>query len=195
MNDQALKNLSEFKMLPEVKMGKIFDALEKDLCPLICLFCILPFLQPLPLHGLSLILGIIIFLQGIGLIFWNKPLIFKQIRDLNISPKKMASIYNVTFKLNWLTTKFSAYKHPIVNSRWSHFLSGIAIVFLAAVLLLPLPLPLSNFLPSIGILFISIGMLEDDLILISLGYGLTSVLMSLVIFSYNIIIEQLLGSF
>lgn len=193
MKDRVIKTLEDLKPLPEVKIGRIVEALEKEACPIICLICVLPFLQPLPLPGAPIILGLIVFLQAIGLIFWNKPIIFRKITNIEVSHKTIFRIFNGAIKLNWLTTKFSAYKHPIVSTRWSSCLGGMALLFCAIFLLLPLPIPFSNFLPSLSILLISIGLLEDDIILISLGHGLTLTLLSMVIFSYNIIIEQILS--
>jgi hypothetical protein len=195
MSNRLLKALEDVRDLPQITLGKIVEHVEGEALLILCLVSILPFLQPIPIPGLSSVLGFIVLLQGIGLMFWSKPLLTKKMRSVNISHERFEMIYKAAQKFSSFTTKISAFKHPMTNTRVSHVLCGIAIVLSAAFLSLPLPIPFSNLVPALSIFLICIGLLEEDLVLILIGMGITATVLWMAMFSYHIISEQLQNYF
>jgi len=191
MSARLIKALEDVRDLPEITLGKIVEHVEGEALLIVCLVSILPFLQPIPIPGLSSILGLIVLLQGVGLMFWSKPLLTRKMRSLNISHERFEIIYKAAKKFSNFTTKISAFKHPMTNTRVSHILCGIAIVLSAAFLSLPLPIPFSNLVPALSIFLICIGLLEEDLVLILMGMGITATVLWMAMFSFHIIAEKL----
>lgn len=191
MSARLLKALEDVRDLPVITLGKIVEHVEGEALLIVCLVSILPFLQPIPIPGLSSILGLIVLLQGIGLMFWSKPLLTKKMRTLNISHERFEIIYKAARKFSSFTSKISAFKHPMANTRVSHILCGIAIVLSAAFLSLPLPIPFSNLVPALSIFLICIGLLEEDLVLILIGWGITATVLWMAMFSFHLIAEKL----
>lgn len=189
MSVRLIKALEDVKTLPEITIGTIVSRGESEALLILCLICILPFLQPIPVPGLSTLLGLIVILQGIGMMLWSKPLLTKKLRDIPISHDKFEYIYKAGVKFDNIITKFSAFKSPVVNTRISHVICGLSIVLSAAFLSLPLPIPFSNFIPALSIFLICVGLLEEDIVLILMGLGITAMIVWMTTFSYHIIAE------
>ncbi|NBW82053.1 hypothetical protein EBR21_09910 [bacterium] len=135
------------------------------------LFCV-PFLQPVPVPGLSTPLGLA--MAGFGLL----TLLGK---GHNALPRRIRQreIKTETFQ------KILGYAETLLEklSRFPHLNLGIAgrflahpralashIVFLSLLLALPLPIPFSNTVPAWGVLFSCLAMIEANGIFILLAY-------------------------
>lgn len=153
-----------------VTLGEIAIELKSKGLVFVALVCVLPFMQPIPIPGLSSVLGFVIFLQGLGLMIADKPILTKKMSALELPPEKVKKFVNVAEKIfpyiGWLVRPRATY---LAHHRLTHFFSGTSLVFLAAFLSLPLPIPSSNLLPAIGIFFICLGLLEDDFLLVLIG--------------------------
>lgn len=190
MKGRLITALEAVRSLPEITLGKIVEQIEGEALLILCLISILPFMQPIPIPGLSSILGFVILLQGLGLMIWQKPLLTAKMKKVVISHDRFETIFLVAVKFTSFTSKLSTFKHPLTKSRMSHVICGLAIVISSAFLSLPLPIPLSNFIPALSIFFICVGLLEEDLILILMGNGITLTIIWMIFFSYHIIKEQ-----
>lgn len=193
MSQRLVKALEAARELPHITLERIVDRAEEEALLILCLVSILPFMQPIPIPGLSSILGLIILLQGIGLTFKGKPLLTKKMRELSLTHEKFEIILKAAKKFTHITAKISMFKHPLVSSRFSQIICGMAIIFSAAFLSLPLPIPLSNFIPALSIFLICVGLLEDDLMLVILGLGITIAVIWMAMLSYGFIREQFLN--
>lgn len=191
MSDRLIKALEDVRDLPHITLGKIVEHVEGEALLILSLISILPFMQPIPIPGLSSVLGLIVLLQGMGLMIWSKPLLTKRMKSLNITHERFEYIYKAALKFSAFTSKISAFKHPLTNTRGSHIICGFAIILSSAFLSLPLPIPFSNLIPALSIFLICVGLLEEDLILILMGLGITVSVVWMAMFSYQIIMEQI----
>lgn len=191
MSDRLLSALDEVKALPIITIGSIVEHIEGEALLILSLVAILPFMQPIPIPGLSSLLGLIVLMQGIGLTFWGKPFLTKKMKEAQISHERFEVIQNAAKKFSKFTAKISAFKHPMANTRLCQIFCGISIIISAAFLSLPLPIPLSNFIPALSIFLICIGLLEEDLVLILCGHGIAATVIWMAIFSYHLIRDQL----
>lgn len=173
-----------------ITLERLAECMKDQALLVICLVSILPFMQPIPIPGLSSILGCVAFMQGIGLIFLKKPLLTKRMKDVTISHERFEQIYRAAEKFMRIADKLSAFSHPWANSKTSHVLCGLGIIFSSAFLSLPLPIPMSNFVPALSIALICIGLLEEDIILISIGLGITIAVIWMGFLSYHLIAER-----
>ncbi len=190
MSDRLLGALEEVKALPIITIGNIVEHIEGEALLILSLVSILPFMQPIPIPGLSSLLGLIVLMQGIGLTFWGRPFLTEKMKVAEISHERFEIIYNAAKKFSIFTAKISAFKHPMANTRICRILCGITIMISAAFLSLPLPIPFSNFIPALSIFLICIGLLEEDLILIICGHGIAATVIWMAIYSYHLIKDQ-----
>lgn len=73
MSQKLLIALDQVRTLEVITFGHIVDHIEGEATLILCLISIVPFMQPIPIPGLSTILGLIVFLQGLGLLFGENP--------------------------------------------------------------------------------------------------------------------------
>ena len=191
MSERLIRALDEVKALPVISLGSIVEQIQEEALLIICLVSILPFMQPIPIPGLSTILGLIALLQGLGLIIWSKPLLTDRLRKVQIPHERFMQIYKAADKFSKFTQKISTFKHPVTKTRAVHVICGLSIVIAAAFLSLPLPIPFSNFVPALSIFLICVGLLEEDIVLIICGLGITVAVGWMAMFSYHLILEQI----
>lgn len=137
------------------------------------LFLVLPFMQPIPLPGLSTPFGILIALAAIWYLRGRPPYVPKSWQKKTIAKStvlKIAEGSEVIFR------KLAA----IIKPRFFLFTKGawraLALIFLvinALLLALPLPIPFSNTIPAWAIFFCALGGLEEDGLLIIMSYLMT----------------------
>jgi hypothetical protein len=154
----------------EITLRDIFNIFGDDGHYLLIFFLILPFLQPVPLFGLSTPFGILISIVAV-FAFKNKPPFIPQRWADKKLPRQ--TVLKIAEGAEKLFHKLSFILHP----RWPTFfkhplkiVSTILIVLNAILLALPLPIPFSNAFPAWMILFQALGHLEDDGFLILLSY-------------------------
>ena len=149
------------------------------------LFLILPFLQPIPLFGLSTPFGLLIAVIAV-LAFLGKPAwIPARWADLTL---KASAVNRISEGSERVFEKLGFLLHP----RMKYFFQGplrivnVSLVVLNAVLLaLPLPIPFSNTMPAWMILFQTLAHLEEDGAFIVASYIQT--LVSLVYFGFIVL--------
>jgi hypothetical protein len=195
MANKLTEHLNEVRTLPVITLEAIVDHLQDEALIILCLVSILPFMQPIPIPGLSSVLGLVCLFQGLGLILGKKPLLTKKMRQAKISHERFEQIFKAAAKFDKLADKISLFQHSWINTRASHVICGIAIVLSSAFLSLPLPIPFSNFVPALSIFFICVGLLEEDIFLTIIGLIVTISVMAMAVFSYNLIHQQLSNLF
>ncbi|MBY0518108.1 MAG: exopolysaccharide biosynthesis protein [Bacteriovoracaceae bacterium] len=197
MNKES-RFLSEMNHLLEdgvITLGEIADKLKGKGLVFLSLVCVLPFMQPIPIPGLSTVLGFVIILQGIGLAVSGKPLLTKKMREIELSPEKVATFVRGAKKIfPWIGWLVKVRGEEFLQHKILKILAGLSLVFLAAFLSLPLPLPSSNFLPAIGIFFICLGMLEDDFLLVTLGVSYAILFAWLLSITGNLLWSEMINS-
>lgn len=134
----------------------------------------LPFLVPVPLVGLSSILGFGCFLLGIQMFLgMTAPKLPKPVAELRLPRELTQHLIKTIKKVNRWVEKIA---RPRLSrlARNPHFIrwNGLCIAWLALLLMLPLPIPFTNTIPTVGILLLAIAMLESDGLLMCVSYGL-----------------------
>lgn len=162
---------------------------------ILILFLSIPFLQPVPIPGLSTILGLGIIFSSLCIVFSRKIYIPKSLQAHVFATKKIVRTTTFLLKLFSQTEKWS---HPRGRFMGKHsFLrkvNGTVLLLSGLLLALPLPLPLSNTLPAYTIAFLCIGSLKEDGIFIGIGWVLFGVSVTYItaLIDYSL---HLLGSF
>jgi hypothetical protein len=143
---------------------------------LLVMLLALPFCTPVPLPGLSTPFGLIIMIIGARLSFGAKPWLPARLLDTRLPPAIFAKVFAFTRKI---ILAFERLLRPrllwLTSSLRRQQVHAISIVVCATMLLLPLPVPLSNIIPAWGIMLIAGGLLERDGVFILSGHVATFV--------------------
>lgn len=152
-----------------VTFSKLIRSLRSRGHALITLFLSFPFMLPVPLPGLSVLFGMLIALCGIRISFQSRPWIPRKWRGRRIPGAVLAKVFRAGNKVmlfleRWIRPR----KTKIASHREMIRIAGIMIAGLGVLLSLPYP-PGTNFPPASAIIFLSIGLLEEDSLFLIIG--------------------------
>lgn len=137
----------------------------------VAVFLILPFLQPIPLPGLSSAVGLVLALIGLFVALRRPPWIPRRLARVRV---EAATVLRISKRLRRLLGALEHVVRPraawVFSHRWFRATNGLLWVAHAIVFSLPLPIPLSNTFPAVVVLLLALGTLEEDFALIALGY-------------------------
>lgn len=154
-----------------VSVGRFFELLGGEGHAVLLIFLCLPYMQPIPIPGLSTPFGILIAIVS-HFLYLKKPAVLpKRFAHLQMSSSLILKIIEVAEKI-WSKI------HRHIFERWPVFsdlkilrqISLVIVVINAILLALPLPIPLSNTFPAAVILLNSLGQMERDGLFIVLSY-------------------------
>jgi len=154
-----------------ISLREVIFVLRHRAYMLLIILLALPFIQPVPLPGLSTPLGLAIVLIALRLSLGQRPWLPKRIQRAKLP----AGFFG---KMMTLTERLLRFLESILRPRWPavtgtgllNQLHAIVILASALILLLPLPIPLSNLLPAWAIFLLACGLLGRDGLFIVLGY-------------------------
>jgi hypothetical protein len=152
----------------KVTLGSIVESMRHSGFGLIMVFLCLPFLQPIPMAGLSTALGGILFLLGVQLMMHRKTVwipAFIARREVKESTGQ---------SLLLAAARFFKFIETFVKPRLSHLAEaerfmGLLIAISAMMLAMPLPIPFSNMLCAVPIVLLALSLLERDGVMTILG--------------------------
>jgi hypothetical protein len=158
----------------EIKVKQIMEALEGKGYPALLVLFSLPCSFPVQIPGFSTPFGIFLAFLGFRIAFLKHMWWPKWVLE-----RKFSSAHTLTVVKK--TKKAVIFMQKVVKPRLTYLvttpilarINGFVIFILALFLALPLPIPLSNLLSAIPILAISLGILEEDGVMILIGYALS----------------------
>lgn len=154
----------------DITLSHLFKIFGNDSHHVIILFLILPFLQPIPLFGLSTPFGILI-----AFVVWLSFVKKAPYVPLRWQQKKMSKeiVLKIALGFTALFDKLNFMIHP----RWGFLLSGtfkpfntFLVMWNGFLLALPLPIPFSNTVPGYAIFCMALANLEEDGFFVILSY-------------------------
>ncbi len=173
LSDELGIILREFEV-EAVTLREVMRLLHGRGYVLLIVFLALPFATPVSVPGLSMPLGMIIALIGARLAFGAKPWLPQRLLDLQLPPKVFAKVFAAARKI---VRGFEKLLRPrllwVTGTPRREQAHALPIVACALMLLMPLPVPLSNILPAWGVLLVAGGLLERDGAFIIAGYAAT----------------------
>jgi len=123
----------------------------------------LPFCTPIPIPGLSTLFGGIIALIGLRLSLRLTPSLPAQVFDAKISPRLVSTLLHAARKTaKGIEVLLKPRLSFLVDFLLLHHLYGAMIFISGLLLMLPLPIPFSNILPAITVIFLAAALLERD---------------------------------
>ncbi|MGB9936958.1 MAG: exopolysaccharide biosynthesis protein [Methanobacterium sp.] len=139
---------------------------------ILCMILATPFLIPVSIPGSSIPFGIGIMFLGIS-IFFNKSLIPVTVLKYKISKNNVLKVLNGTIAVLNKFEKIIKPRKSFLTS--NNFINGTLLVLTAFLLMLPLPVPLTDTLPAYSVFLMSASILEKDGYFIIISYILTAI--------------------
>lgn len=154
-----------------VTIREVLQALRGRAYMLLVILLSLPFLLPLPIPGLSTPFGLAIILICFRLALGQRPWLPKSIQRRRLPAGLIPRILDLAARIiRWLERILKPRWLVLTEHALIRQLHAVVMVAGACVLLLPLPIPLSNGLPAWSILLLACGQLERDGRAVVLGY-------------------------
>jgi hypothetical protein len=169
---QELKPLIERLSQQSLTLGELLTETPDQNFSLVMALLALPFLLPMP-PGVSTVSGGGCILLGLQMMAGRRsPWLPKKIAQLKFPRSFMKRLLTT---VQWLITLLEKFVRPrlpwLVENPSVWRLNGLCICWLAFLLILPIPL--TNPIPTVGILLFVFAMLEADGILMCVSYGMT----------------------
>jgi len=146
-----------------VTLREVLEVLRGRAYTLLVILLALPFCTPIPMPGVSSPFGLAIAVIGFRLALRQKPWLPQRLLDTKVPARFFVRLLGAARRLIRGLEFF-------LRPRWSYLLDtkplhhgyGAIICFCGLLLLLPLPVPLSNGLPAITIVLVACAILERD---------------------------------
>ncbi len=169
LSEVLLHIIASFHERP-VSLREVIALLQGRAYLLLMLLLSLPFLLPIPLPGLSFLLGSVIALIALRLTLGQKPWLPARLLDRELPPKFFPTLLaGASRVLRYLEVMLKPRQLWLTDSPLLVQLHAFIIFVAAFVLLLPLP-PGTNFPPALCIILMAGGLLERDGRFILAGY-------------------------
>ncbi len=168
-----LEHLDSIETLCEKKdpnLKEIFQIFGPEGHFVLILFMIIPFLQPVPMFGLSAVFGFLICIISLFSYLNKPPWLPEKWMNKSLPAKTVLKIATGSEKFFEKVTFFSHPRWPYLFRGPFRGLSCFLLVTNALFLALPIPLPFSNAIPAWMIFFQALAHLEEDGLFIVLSY-------------------------
>jgi hypothetical protein len=164
------ERISEFCAGKHISLSELVAHVGSRSQALLSMVLAVPFFILLPLPGISTIFGIIILISGLRIALNKSPWLPTIIGRRRISGNLLAKGFTKAAKV---TKKIEKWVRPrgqfLHKNRKMQMINGFCVMICGFILAIPLP-PVTNFLPAMTVFLISLGILEEDGLFISLGY-------------------------
>jgi hypothetical protein len=170
-----------------VTLSEVLVLVGREGLLLFCVFLTLPFMVPVSIPGVSTVFGAVILLIGISVVLNRSPWLPARLMKRSFSSAKLKHALQ-TGEI-WLK-RLEKISHKrmlgLATGPAARLFNGLMLILGAVLLMFPFGLvPLSNTLPGLAILFLAVGMLQEDGVCILLGC-LTN-LMTMLYFAFLIL--------
>lgn len=154
-----------------VSLRDLMTAIGEQGLLLLCALATLPFLIPVSIPGVSTVFGAAIILLAIAVTTNRLPWLPQRILDRKLDAERLRPALrkgvNIVTRIDkWVRPRAL----PLTSGHMTRF-NGLVLIFAGALLMAPFGLiPFSNTAPAVGILLLTIGMIQRDGVFVLLGY-------------------------
>lgn len=146
-----------------VRLADVFAVTQGRGYYVLMILCCLPFLTPIPTPMLSTAFGAVIFLTALRLTLGQRPWLPQRLLQKPLPPGFISRLLLASAKLlKWLETMLRPRLAFMHRAPWIDRVGAGVIAISALLLMLPIPVPFSNFFPATAILLLAAGALERD---------------------------------
>jgi hypothetical protein len=146
-----------------VTLREVMEVLRGRAYTLLLILLALPFCTPIPLPGVSSPFGLVIAVIGFRLALRQNPWLPQRLLDTKVPPRFFARLLGAACRLIrglefFLRPRWTC----LLDAKPLHHGYGAILCVSGLLLLLPLPVPLSNGLPALTIVLVACAILERD---------------------------------
>lgn len=146
-----------------VRLSEVVEVLKGRGYRFLILLLCLPFLTPIPLPGMSTVIGAVIALIGLRLALGQKPYLPHPLTRKELPPRMLPKVLLASSRLVGAFERLSKPRLQFFYRRAAfQRLGGLLIALCGLKLLLPLPIPMSNFFPGLSAALLAAGSFEED---------------------------------
>lgn len=146
-----------------LRLNEVISVIQGRAYTLLLILLSLPFCLPVPVPGLSTAFGAVIALIGFRLSLRLEPWLPERILNAEMSSANVTRLLSASKRVARVLEKLMKPRWSfLVDWRVMNHIYGAMICICGLLLLLPLPIPFSNLLPGLAIIFLSAAILERD---------------------------------
>jgi hypothetical protein len=175
-----------------VTLGEVMDRLGARASALLVVLCALPFCAPITIAGLSVPFGLVIFVLSLRFMLGLPPWLPARLRAVRLPPRFFRKALDLGGKIvGWIEGQLRTRWAWLSDAPWKLRLHTLTVAAAAVILLLPLPPfpPLTNTLPALVIVTLTLSILERDGAMILAGHVLFLLTLGYFIFWGAVILE------
>lgn len=143
---------------------------------LVVILLSLPFITPIPLPGVSTVLGLVIGVLAVRLAMGLPPHLPKSLGERSLEGGFTRKVVSASVKMLGVIEKLAKPRRSVWLT-WSavRFANALLVALMAFLLMLPFPPfpPFTNSLPAYSIILLAASMMEEDGLLIWVGYAVS----------------------
>lgn len=160
---QELRQLAEQFATRPTRISEILTATQSRGFNLLLLLIGLPFLTPIPLPGFSTPFGLVVLIIGARQAFGRQPWLPEKILQRELPARFIARLLGAASRIvRWLEVLLRP-RLTCLHEQWVYRrIAGTLIMLSGLLLLLPLPIPLSNSFPALTVVLLAAGAMERD---------------------------------
>ncbi len=154
-----------------VTLRQLMTAIGEQGLLMICAIATLPFLIPVSIPGVSTVFGAAIVLLAVAITLNRMPWLPQRILDRKLETAKLVPALHKGVRI---VSRIDAWVRPRALALTTGAMvrvNGLTLIFAGLLLMAPFGfVPFSNTAPAVGILLLTIGMLQRDGLFVALGY-------------------------
>jgi hypothetical protein len=147
------------------------------------------------LPGVSVVLGLVILSLALALAFERRPRLPKFIGEKALPKSAMNKVLRASVRLlRFIEKMVKPRRTPWMTWRAARMFNALILAWMAFLLALPLPpvpVPFTNMFPGYAILFMAVAMMEEDGVMIWVGYAAVAFTTFYFIFFFTFILATL----
>ncbi len=170
----ALSRFEHEAKLKPLTLGAAMDSLHGSAYALIALILSTPFIQPIPLGPVSVMIGLTFVIMGWQM--WRghtSPMLPEKIRNLEMSERSWRLLGKTCLKIVGFCHVFTRPRlFSLVEGMQGQKIGGAIMMIAGMLIAVPFGvLPMSNTLPALAIIFFCFGDMESDGLMTIIAFG------------------------
>ena len=160
---QGLRDLAQHFANRPARSSELLTATQGRGFNLLLLLIGLPFLTPIPLPGFSTPFGLVVLIIGARLAVGRQPWLPEKVLQRELPARFIARLLGAASCIvRWLEFLLRP-RLRFLHEQWIYRrIAGALIMLSGLLLLLPLPIPLSNFFPALTVVLLAAAAMERD---------------------------------
>ena len=163
------------KNIPQgnITIKTLVDTLINEGVYLLIIILVAPFLFPVSIPGSSTPFGVLIILLNFSILSNGHLHLPKFISKQVLATETIDKFFDILHKALSYVELISKPRGKLVTNKHILKINAVITIILAFLLFLPLPIPFTDFIPSVAILLLAVSSLENDSYLMIIGYVAT----------------------